>query len=275
MGKRRWDGAVRRWGGYGLAFGLRRLLGTLDLRITHYDRSVDPSLPDFGGRGVYIFWHEYITLPIALWGNYDVAMLVSQHRDADWLTNAAEAFRFKVVRGSSTRGGSQAIRELKRLSETHCLTITPDGPLGPRRRMAMGPIYLASRLGIPIVPIGFGYASPWRLGTWDAFAIPRPYSRARAILGERMYVPGGLDRDGLEQRREEVEWALLRLTEEAERWAEDGDRREGELGFRRRRRRKAARQPVPGPPLSLAFHQPSGDFSTLESTPETRRRRLG
>lgn len=252
MDREQWDAVMKRFGGYGLALGLRRLLSTLDVRLTHYDRSVDPALPEFRGRSIYIFWHEYITFPISCWGNYDIAMLVSQHRDADWLIHAAEALRFQVVRGSSTRGGSQAIRELKRLSGSLNLTITPDGPQGPRRQMALGPIYLSSRLGLPIVPVGFGYDRPWRFNTWDAFALPRPFSRARAILGDRIVVPPRLDRDELEAFRQEVEWKLNRLTLEAEAWAEAGDGRVGEIGFSRRRRRTDIRAIEPCP-LKLAF----------------------
>ncbi|MEZ6109227.1 MAG: lysophospholipid acyltransferase family protein [Pirellulaceae bacterium] len=231
-------GSLRRWGGYGLALGLRRLLGTLDVRVTHYDRSVDPSLPEFRGLGIYVFWHEYITFPIACWGNYDIAMLVSQHRDADWLIHAAEALRFRVVRGSSTRGGSQAIRELKRISKEASLTITPDGPQGPRRQLAMGPIYLASRLGLPIIPVGFGYDRPWRFNTWDAFAVPRPFSRARGIMGDRVFIAPRLGRDALETARLDVERRLNRLTVEAEILGRPPWRSSGrELGFSRRRRR--------------------------------------
>ena len=58
------------------------------------------------------------------------------------------------------------------------LTITPDGPRGPRRHMAPGPIYLASKLGLPLVLMGYAYDRPWRLHSWDRFAIPRPGSRA-------------------------------------------------------------------------------------------------
>ena len=54
------------------------------------------------------------------------------------------------------------------------LTITPDGPRGPRRQLAQGPVYLASKLGMPIVAMGFGYDRPWRFNSWDRFAIPRP-----------------------------------------------------------------------------------------------------
>ena len=103
---------------------------------------------------------------------------------------------FGTVRGSTSRGGVAALRELMRTGETMNLTITPDGPRGPRRKLAAGCIYASSRLGIPLVPIGLGYDRPWRSRrAWDQFAVPRPYSRARAIAGPKVQIPADLERD--------------------------------------------------------------------------------
>ena len=101
----------------------------------------------------------------------------SRHRDAEILSRIAQQMGFEFVRGSSKRGGVTAMRELLRKSRQMNLAITPDGPRGPRRRHGPGPIFLASKLGLPIVLMGFGYDRPWRVkGAWDKFAIPRPYS---------------------------------------------------------------------------------------------------
>jgi hypothetical protein len=94
--------------------------------------------------------------------------------------------------------------------------------------MALGPVFLSSRLGLPLVPMGFGFNRPWRLTTWDRFAVPRPFSRARIIWGPRMPIPARLDREGLEHYRQQVEGVLNCITDEAERWAESGTRREGQ-----------------------------------------------
>jgi hypothetical protein len=127
------------------------------------------------------------------------------------------------------------------------LTITPDGPRGPRRRLAPGPIYLASKLGLPLVAMGYGYDRPWRMNSWDRFAIPRPFSRARAIPSPEIHVPPRLDRGGLEHFRRKVERLMNRLTQEAEAWAESRGRRSGQF---RLGRRSAA-------PLSHTVHLPA------------------
>jgi hypothetical protein len=121
------------------------------------------------------------------------------------------------------------LRQLLDKSQHMHLAITPDGPRGPRRQMAPGPIFLASKLGIPLVAMGVGHHRPWRAGSWDRFAIPRPGSRARCILSPEMHVPPNLDREGIEHFRLKVQDVLNRLCVEAELWAEAGSRRPGQL----------------------------------------------
>lgn len=117
---------------------------------------------------------------------------------------------------------------LERSRHQH-LTITPDGPRGPRRRLAQGPIYLASRLQLPLVAMGFGSDRPWRAKSWDRFAVPRPFSRARAIIGPPVMLPPDLDRARMEECRQRVERLLDCLTQEAEAWAASGTRKAGEV----------------------------------------------
>jgi hypothetical protein len=119
--------------------------------------------------------------------------------------------------------------ELQERSRDQHLTITPDGPRGPRRQLAQGPIYLASRLQLPLVVMGFGYDRPWRANSWDRFAMPRPFSRGRAILGPPLMLPRDLDRDGIEACRVRAEQLLNDLTCEAEAWAAAGTKKAGEI----------------------------------------------
>jgi hypothetical protein len=95
--------------------------------------------------------------------------------------------------------------------------------------MSPGPIFLASRLGLPLVCVGYGYDRPWRLRSWDRFAIPRPLSRARAVFGPPLWLPPRLNRQGIEGYRHWCEQLLNWLTEEAETWAESGRSRAGEV----------------------------------------------
>jgi lysophospholipid acyltransferase (LPLAT)-like uncharacterized protein len=212
-------------GGLSVAGLTRGWMGTLDYHGAHYDPSTDPGNPEFRGPAIFIFWHEYIPLLYYLRGNCRITMLLSQHQDAEWISQANRHMGFGTVRGSTNRGGIAALREMLRQSRSVNLTITPDGPRGPRRHMTPGAIFLSSRLGIPLVPVGVGYDRPWRVrSAWDQFAIPRPYSRGRMIVGPRVQIPSKLGRGGIERYRLRVEKLLNRITEACEEWAESGKR---------------------------------------------------
>jgi lysophospholipid acyltransferase (LPLAT)-like uncharacterized protein len=218
-------------GGLGIYAAVRHWMSTLDYQALFYERAVDPSAPDFRGPVIYIFWHEYIPTPFYLRPHSNIAMLISRHRDAEWLSQAARHMGFQTVRGSTQRGGEAALRELARKGRNMNLAITPDGPRGPRRQLAAGCVYLASRLQLPLVAFGVGYHRPWRTPTWDRFAVPRPYSPVRIIISPRLPLPPDLDRDGLEYYRQRVERLLNHLTDEAEVWAASGQRRLGQVAL--------------------------------------------
>ncbi|MBR3219241.1 MAG: lysophospholipid acyltransferase family protein, partial [Thermoguttaceae bacterium] len=198
-------------------------MSTLDYKIAYYDPSIDPAVPFDDQPRLYLFWHEYIQFFLHLRPNCHMTMLLSRHRDADILAEIARRIGFGAVRGSTARSGSAAICQMmKNAKEKWLLTMTPDGPRGPRRKMAGGAVYLASRLGIDIIPLGVGYDRPWRLRSWDRFAIPRPGSRARLIAGPPVSIPSELDRQGIEHYTRRIEELMNRLCALAERWAEEG-----------------------------------------------------
>jgi lysophospholipid acyltransferase (LPLAT)-like uncharacterized protein len=233
---------------------IRRWMATLDCRVDFGDPTVDPVDPRYRGAKIYVFWHENILMPLYVRGHGNISMLLSRHWDANVLDRVARMMGFGVVRGSTFHGGSAALRELAARAAESNLAITPDGPRGPRRTLAPGCVFLASTLGIPLVGMGIGFDRPWRFATWDRFALPRPFSRARCIVSRAIAVPPQLDRDGIEWHRHGIERLLARITDDAEAWATSGERRPGERPVRKepsRVARRAAR--LPGPPgVSLA-----------------------
>ncbi len=234
----------------GAAAVIGRWMATLDYRVDYGDPTVDPVHPEYRGAKIYVFWHEGILLPLHLRGHSNISMLLSRHWDANILERVARMMGFGTVRGSSFHGGSAALRELVSRARSGNLTITPDGPRGPRRRLAPGCVYLASTLGIPIVAMGLGYDRPWRLGTWDRFAVPRPWSHARAVISRAIHIPPALDRDGIERHRAGVERLLVRLSDDAEAWACSGRSREGDRVVRQEPSRVAG--------WAAAMHGPRG-----------------
>ena len=207
----------------GLTRAWHRTLSYAYRPLTSYLMGDRPELLD-GGRYIYAFWHEYLFVPSYLYARPDSAALVGLHRDGELLTHLHERFGARVVRGSTTRGGTAALlRMLRDPAGVRHFGITPDGPKGPRRRSEFGAVYLASRTGRAIVPVGFGYARCWRAASWDRFAVPLPFSRVRCVTAHPVRVPPKLGTDELGPYQREVEAAINHATAIAERWAETGE----------------------------------------------------
>ena len=79
--------------------------------------------------------------------------------------------------------------------------------------------YLAAKTGMPIIVCGIGYDRPWRLKTWDRFALPRPFSKARIVTFDPIHVPADVAKDKMEGYRQHVQAELERACEMAEKWA--------------------------------------------------------
>lgn len=211
---------VWRGGGMLLIRLVNAWMSTLNYRAAAYAEGTDPALDDFDGPAIFIFWHEYIPVPLYLRPNARLAVLLSQHQDAELLTQAAHFAGLETVRGSTHRGATSALKTLLTTGRGRNLAITPDGPRGPRRQLAPGCIYLSSRLQIPLILMGMGYDRPWRYRrVWDQFAIPKPFSRARVVSSPRVQIAADLDRDQIEAQRLWVENCLNQLCVTAERWA--------------------------------------------------------
>ncbi|MDD9859124.1 MAG: lysophospholipid acyltransferase family protein [Nitrospira sp.] len=109
------------------------------------------------GRPVIIaFWHgQQLMMPLAYRGR-EARILISQHRDGELVYRVMKQFGFGAVRGSTTRGGASALRQLIRAGRQGVdLVITPDGPRGPRHLVQPGVLVLAGATGMPIVPLTF------------------------------------------------------------------------------------------------------------------------
>jgi lysophospholipid acyltransferase (LPLAT)-like uncharacterized protein len=167
-------------------------------------------------RFIYAMWHEYLLLPVCRYARPDVHVLISRSADGQLLAELCRRLDIPVIRGSTSRGGAEAVRQMLRAGVSTHLALTPDGPRGPRRRVQPGVVYLASRSGLPIVPIGFGLDRPHRLGSWDRFALPRLRSRAVCVTAAPLFIPPDAGPDELEHYRQAVEEAMHVLTAAAE-----------------------------------------------------------
>jgi lysophospholipid acyltransferase (LPLAT)-like uncharacterized protein len=158
---------------------------------------------------VFLLWHE-VLLPL-LWRHraQDIAIVVSEAREGQYLTDFALALGYRAVRGSSTRGGARALLgAVRELREGRSVAFTPDGPRGPRRELKPGVVAAAQRGNGVVVPIHAEADRAWRLHSWDRFVIPKPVAKVTVIYGRPFEIgPGDA---GLAAGQEE---AIARLEE--------------------------------------------------------------
>lgn len=144
-----------------------------------------------GGPFLFALWHHAL-LPL-LWHHRQrgIALLISQHRDGELVARAAQDLGYRVIRGSSTRGGGAAFRGVLRMLDRGIpVAITPDGPRGPDRVVKPGIVRAAHLAGVPILPVSAEAGRAWRAASWDRLLIPQPLSRVRVAYGRAIHPVG-------------------------------------------------------------------------------------
>ena len=141
--------------------------------------------------------------------------LISASRDGDLIATFIERSGYGTIRGSSSRKGMLALRQLvDTLAAGSNVLLTPDGPRGPVYQASQGVIFLAQKSGAPIVPIHMEYTSCWRLKSWDRFVVPRPFAKLRAIFGSPVRIAPGDDPAQFEAARLRLQNAMMSLVEQ-------------------------------------------------------------
>jgi lysophospholipid acyltransferase (LPLAT)-like uncharacterized protein len=201
-------GALARWLGPPAA---RLLARTWRIEVLGSDRWSQALL---GARPyVLLSWHEAL-LPV-MWHHRGrgIAALVSEARDGEYLARFARSLGYRLIRGSSSRGGRRALLgAIRALREGTPVGVTPDGPRGPRRVVKPGALAAAERGGALIVPVHADSRPAWRAGSWDGFLVPPPFARVRVAYGEPFAVgAGGITREAAVARATGELEAAMRL----------------------------------------------------------------
>ncbi len=206
-----------------LAARLIWLLSSFVAATLRWSWKDETNLFENGGKEPVIFclWHNRLALSLLLFRRYvqwrqpqrKLAALVSASRDGGMLAHVLELFDVEPVRGSSSRRGPQALRELVSAGERgRDLAITPDGPRGPCYVVQEGIVSLAQITGMTIVPASFYLSWKWRLKTWDRFQVPVPFARCEVQLGEPVKIPREADATERERLRAELEARMKAIT---------------------------------------------------------------
>ena len=140
--------------------------------------------------------------------------LISASRDGDLVSILIERSGYGTIRGSSSRKGVIALRQLvDAVAAGSNVLITPDGPRGPVYEASQGAIFLAQRTAAPIVPLHMEYSRYWRLKSWDRFFLPKPFATLRAIFGAPIRVEPTTNADQFEAERMRLQNAMMNLVE--------------------------------------------------------------
>ena len=153
-----------------------------------------------GGRIVLSSWHQRFYGGIGYFARYHPVIMISQSRDGEVIARLVELLGWTAARGSSTRGGRDALATLiDELRHRQVAGHIVDGPRGPARKIKPGIAVLAQRTGAYIVPVYVAYARAWEARSWDRFQIPRPFSSVLIRFGPPLEVPPALSGEGLER----------------------------------------------------------------------------
>ena len=166
---------------------------------------------------VLAVWHHQLFLASWLiWKHgvrcgLPVLVLISRSRDGALGTEVGRLLGAEVARGSTSRGGGPALRQLVRaLGAGRTVLVIPDGPRGPARELKPGVVALAELAGVPVLPLALAVDRGWRLKSWDRMVIPKPFARLRVLVGDERRL-GRLDEGGREAARRELQDELDRL----------------------------------------------------------------
>ena len=202
-----------------VTWGLRALY--LTLRPVHVQRHFAHRAWSHGTPVLLAFWHGRMLYFLHLYHRQRFTVLVSRSSDGEFVSRVLQCFGVHVTRGSSSRGGAQALLDLARqIRSGYHAALTPDGPRGPRYAVQPGIVALAQRTGAVIVPVT--YSARWKkvLRSWDSFLVPLPFSRIVVVYGEPICVPASASPAVCQTKRQEVETSLRCITEMADHYFE-------------------------------------------------------
>ena len=183
-------------------------------KIVCIDKEHEEKLRAAGTPAIYVCWHGRQAILIYAHRGRRISPLASPSKDGEIAARLASLFGMTPVRGSSRKKPDAALRSLmEQVRKGYCIGLTPDGPVGPEREVKSGVIYLAQKLGIPILPISASFKRKTILKSWDTFLFPFPFNKVVIAYGEPIRIAEG---DDLDQKSKDLKKVLDNLTDKAD-----------------------------------------------------------
>lgn len=170
-----------------------------------------------GDRVIYTSWHQRLFYHIHRLRRRSVTVMISQSRDGEYIARLINWLGLKDIRGSSSRGGVEALKDLVRSIRNGANGgMIPDGPTGPPRESKIGTIILGRMTGAPIIPISWGADRCWVFNSWDRFMVPKPFARISYCYGEPIFVPRSAKTPEMEELRKLLDKRLNKITRQCD-----------------------------------------------------------
>jgi lysophospholipid acyltransferase (LPLAT)-like uncharacterized protein len=165
------------------------------------------------GRVIAAVFHQRFLPALAYvtkFRGFKPIVMISQSSDGELIASLAKRLGLVPVRGSSTRGGRDALMAILRAIKKNPGVIhIVDGPTGPKGLVKPGLMALAQVTGAPIFPVIISAEKAWVMKSWDHFLVPKPFSTVTIRWAEPFPVPRGTRPEQLEVLRKEVESLLI------------------------------------------------------------------
>ena len=209
---------------WALATLVRLWFGTVRVEIRNRERFERYALDPASGNIVAGVWHRNAIFLVYFFRTLgaSAAIMVSRSKDGEIAAKVVERLGYATIRGSSSRGGTQALKEMiawmKATHEKRLCGTPVDGPRGPARVMKKGMLAVAKESGALFVPITCSGSRVLTVAkAWDKTMIPLPFSKMVIDVGEAFRVPADIDEPALEQVRRRAQQTLNAMTDELDR----------------------------------------------------------
>lgn len=177
------------------------------------------AIEKMGKVPIYSFWHNRIFAGTYFFRHRGIVVITSQSMDGEYIARFIQRLGYGAIRGSSTRGGVGALIEMIRcMKQGLPMAFTVDGPKGPRYEAKSGPVLLAKKTGNPMMPFIVETEKFYSVKSWDRLQIPKPFTRAKMIIAQPIYVEKTAGDSEIENKRLELQMSLDELVKRGERW---------------------------------------------------------